>query len=89
VPCSVADPPLGSHVLCRTQPVGDRLFACPGCADVATPLLKTKLYIPPARSGLVSRPRLVTCLNQGLRPGSKLTLVSTPAGFGETTLVSD
>lgn len=52
-----------------------------------TLLLQTKLHIPPPRSGLVSRPRLIKRLNEGLR--HKLTLISAPAGFGKTTLVSD
>ena len=52
-----------------------------------TPLLQTKLYIPPTRPELVSRPRLIERLNEGLH--RKLTLVSAPAGFGKTTLVSD
>jgi LuxR family maltose regulon positive regulatory protein len=56
---------------------------------VAIPLLKTKLYIPPARPGLVSRPRLIERLDEGLRQGCKLTLVSAPAGFGKTTLLSE
>ena len=46
------------------------------------PLLQTKLYIPPIRSGLVSRPRLLERLSAGL--DRKLTLVSAPAGFGKT-----
>lgn len=50
-------------------------------------LLKTKLYIPPARPNLVSRPRLLDHLNRGLH--RKLTLVSAPPGFGKTTLVSE
>jgi LuxR family maltose regulon positive regulatory protein len=58
-----------------------------------TPLLQTKLYIPPTRPKLVSRPRLIERLNEGLgRNGSfarKLTLISAPAGFGKTTLVSE
>ena len=53
------------------------------------PLLITKLYIPPARPDLVSRPRLVERLEEGLRLGCKLTLVSAPAGFGKTTLLSE
>jgi LuxR family maltose regulon positive regulatory protein len=53
---------------------------------MAAPLLKTKLYIPPPRPELVSRPRLMERLNAGL--DRKLTLVSAPAGFGKTTLVS-
>jgi LuxR family maltose regulon positive regulatory protein len=52
-----------------------------------TPLLATKLYVPPPRSLLVRRPRLIERLNEGLR--RNLTLVSAPAGFGKTTLVSD
>jgi LuxR family maltose regulon positive regulatory protein len=56
---------------------------------VAMPLLKTKLYVPPVRPDLVSRPRLVARLDEGLRLGCKLTLVSAPAGFGKTTLLSE
>jgi LuxR family maltose regulon positive regulatory protein len=53
---------------------------------MATPILVTKLFIPSARQELVSRPHLIEQLNQGLV--RKLTLVSAPAGFGKTTLVS-
>jgi len=56
---------------------------------MATPLLKTKLYAPPVRFGLVSRLRLIERLNEGLRAGHRLTLLSAPAGFGKTTLLSD
>ncbi len=52
-----------------------------------TPLLTTKLYIPPLRQELVSRPRLIERLNAGLV--RKLTLISAPAGFGKTTLLSE
>ncbi len=52
-----------------------------------TTLLATKLYIPPYRADLVSRPRLLQKLNDSLAPGRKLTLVSAPPGFGKTTLV--
>ncbi|HEY6406692.1 MAG TPA: AAA family ATPase [Ktedonobacteraceae bacterium] len=51
-----------------------------------TPILATKLYLPPLRPNVVSRPRLLDRLNEGLH--SKLTLISAPAGFGKTTLVS-
>ncbi|MBI9045233.1 MAG: hypothetical protein JEZ06_12155 [Anaerolineaceae bacterium] len=54
---------------------------------MASPLLTTKLFIPPTRPELVSRQRLIERLNKGLH--HKLTLVSAPAGFGKTTLVSD
>jgi LuxR family maltose regulon positive regulatory protein len=56
---------------------------------VPAPILATKLYIPPSRRSLVLRPRLVERLNEGLAAGHRLTLVSAPAGFGKTTLVSD
>jgi LuxR family maltose regulon positive regulatory protein len=53
------------------------------------PLLTTKLYIPPVRRDLVSRPRLIERLNDGLHRGHRLSLVSAPAGFGKTTLLSE
>src|SRR6478735_3043388 len=53
---------------------------------MSTPILATKLFIPPPRPNAVVRPRLVARLNQGLH--RKLTLISAPAGFGKTTLVS-
>ncbi|TDW21820.1 LuxR C-terminal-related transcriptional regulator [Kribbella kalugense] len=45
-------------------------------------LVETKLYRPRSRQGLVERPRLLQ------KDGAGLTLVSAPAGFGKTTLVS-
>ena len=56
---------------------------------MTTPLLKTKLYIPPVRPALISRERLIKRLEEGLHPGCKLTLVCAPAGFGKTTLLSE
>ena len=53
------------------------------------PILATKLYLPPPRPGIVPRPRLVERLNEGLSASRKLTLISAPAGFGKTTLVSE
>src|SRR5437667_535910 len=53
---------------------------------MSTPLLATKMYIPPPRPNVVLRPRLISRLNEGLH--RKLTLISAPAGFGKTTLVS-
>ena len=50
-------------------------------------LLQTKLYIPRKRPSLVPRPHLIAKLNRGLH--RKLTLISAPAGFGKTTLVSE
>ena len=56
---------------------------------MSTPILATKLFIPPVRPNLVPRPQLIAQLNQGLQLGRKLTLVSAPAGFGKTTLLSE
>jgi LuxR family maltose regulon positive regulatory protein len=54
---------------------------------VTVPLLTTKLYIPSPHPDLVPRPRLTDRLDEGLRLGHRLTLVSAPAGYGKTTLV--
>jgi LuxR family maltose regulon positive regulatory protein len=51
------------------------------------PLLATKLYVPPLRPEWVPRQRLLDRLESGLR--RKLTVVSAPAGFGKTTLLSE
>ena len=56
---------------------------------MAVPILATKLFAPLHRSQVVVRPRLIEQLNSGLPAGHKLTLVSAPAGFGKTTLVSE
>jgi LuxR family maltose regulon positive regulatory protein len=65
--------------------------ARPETVSVSPPILTTKLYPPPTRpiSSIVPRPRLVERLNEGLRGTAGLTLISAPAGFGKTTLVSD
>jgi len=66
---------------------------------MTSPLVKTKLYAPPARPRAVARPRLIARLSAGLLPpegfeedrgfARKLTVVSAPAGFGKTTLMSE
>ncbi len=57
------------------------------------PLLATKLHIPSLRPKVVLRTSLIERLDEGLPQnkgfGSKLTLVSAPAGFGKTTLISE
>jgi LuxR family maltose regulon positive regulatory protein len=50
------------------------------------PLLMTKLSVPFVRPSLVARPGLSEKLDEGLE--RKLTLLSAPAGFGKTTLLS-
>src|SRR6266545_7474496 len=56
---------------------------------MSVPFLSTKLHIPRARADSVSRPRLTEKLLAGMkRPGS-FALLSGPAGFGKTTLLSE
>jgi LuxR family maltose regulon positive regulatory protein len=49
-------------------------------------LLATKLYVPPPPARVVPRPRLLERLDRGLI--GRLILLSAPAGFGKTTLLS-
>src|SRR5438874_11997718 len=49
-------------------------------------LLATKLTIPPVRSDLVARPRLVRALEECMQ--HPLTLLAAPAGFEKTALLS-
>jgi LuxR family maltose regulon positive regulatory protein len=50
-------------------------------------MLLTKLHIPPAGNNVVHRSELFEKLKSGL--SKKLILVSAPAGYGKTTLLSD
>jgi LuxR family maltose regulon positive regulatory protein len=56
-------------------------------------ILTTKLHIPSPRPALVTRSALIEKLNAGLwlreSFSRKLTLVSAPAGYGKTTLISE
>jgi LuxR family maltose regulon positive regulatory protein len=45
--------------------------------------------VPQVRRELVRRPRLTSRLDDAFRAGRKLTLLSAPAGFGKTTLLSE
>lgn len=56
---------------------------------MSLPILATKLYIPPPRPKVVHRSRLIQRLNEGLQYTPGMTLISAPAGFGKTTLVSE
>ena len=49
-------------------------------------LLATKFFIPSSSHALIARPRLIELLNISVE--CSLTLVSAPAGFGKTTLLS-
>jgi LuxR family maltose regulon positive regulatory protein len=52
-----------------------------------TDLLASKFYFPPPRLDFVQRQRILASLDAGL--SGKLTLISAPAGFGKTTVLSE
>lgn len=52
------------------------------------PLLAAKIRIPPLSAALIPRPLLLEKLDEGLRVGRHATLISAPAGYGKTTLLS-
>jgi LuxR family maltose regulon positive regulatory protein len=56
---------------------------------MAMPILATKFFIPSPRANAVARPRMIDQLDAGLRSGKKLSLVSAPAGFGKTSMLSE
>jgi len=49
-------------------------------------IIQTRLHIPPLRAKLVQRTRLTAYIEQAIE--SKLLLLSAPAGYGKTTLLS-
>ena len=53
--------------------------------QVAGPLLTTKLHVPPRRAEIVPRPRLT----DRLTTQSRLILVAAPAGFGNTSILTE
>jgi LuxR family maltose regulon positive regulatory protein len=53
---------------------------------MSSPVIATKLFIPPTRPNAVPRADLIARLNAGLH--GRLTLISAPAGFGKTSLAS-
>jgi LuxR family transcriptional regulator, maltose regulon positive regulatory protein len=55
-------------------------------AFLESSLLETKLFAPKAKADLIPRPELLTQLDKGLEV--KLTMLSAPAGFGKTSLLS-
>jgi len=51
-------------------------------------ILNTKLHIPSVRQNHICRKALNTKLDEGLQRGHNTILVSAPAGYGKTTLIS-
>ena len=82
-PASPAPPqkPRIAHVIAPSKTAGN-----PEDSLVPAPLLETKFFVPRSRGGL-PRPRLSERLDRGT--ASKLMLVSAPAGFGKTTLLTE
>src|SRR5215210_4727387 len=64
----------------------DQVRGSPQRGTRGYPLLLTKLSVPSVRASLVPRLRLSERIEEGTE--RKLTLVSAPAGFGKTTLLS-
>src|SRR5512141_2453103 len=56
---------------------------------MSVPILSTKLHIPHTRINGVSRPRLTEKLRTGVTYPGNFVLLSGPAGFGKTTLLSE
>ena len=56
---------------------------------MSVPILSTKLHIPHTRIHGVSRPRLTEKLRTGVTHSGNFVLLSGPAGFGKTTLLSE
>ena len=56
---------------------------------MSVPVLSTKLHIPRARANGVSRPRLTEKLLACMKQAGNFALLSGPAGFGKTTLLSE
>lgn len=52
-------------------------------------VLATKLYVSPVRTNAVTRPHLIEKLRSGVRRPGTFSLLSGPAGFGKTTLLSE
>ena len=79
------DPSLSPEPVPPEPRPSEPLPPAPGSPGPAL-LLETKLYVPGSRRGLVPRPRLSERLDRG--SALKLVLVSAPAGFGKTTLLT-
>jgi LuxR family maltose regulon positive regulatory protein len=52
-------------------------------------LLNTKVHVPQQAVGQIERPRLIQVLERFLDPGHCLLVLSAPAGFGKSTLLSN
>jgi LuxR family maltose regulon positive regulatory protein len=67
----------------QSKPVATTMVA----SDSSPPLIGTKIRVPRRRKDLLARPRLVNFLHRHL--DRKLILISAPAGYGKTFLLTD
>jgi ATP/maltotriose-dependent transcriptional regulator MalT len=70
----------------ETLPVSDEPLPMPSPLQSQVPMLASKLHLPRLHTSLIPRERLMAQLDAGLE--RKLSLLSAPAGFGKTTLMS-
>ena len=73
-------------LMSETPPIPDGSLPIPSSSQSQVPLLASKLHLPRLHASLISRERLLAQIDAGLE--RKLTLLSAPAGFGKTTLMS-
>src|SRR5438105_9958533 len=86
VASSKAAPDVSAPVASSSSSTGQPTSWQEGDDRLDEQLLSTKFFVPSFSSALVPRPRLTRLLDEGI--GCPLTLVSAPAGFGKTTLLS-
>ena len=79
-------PPVSAPAPFSSASIGQSTSWLQGDDRLDEQLLSTKFFVPSSSHVLISRPRLVHLLDEG--SGRPLTLVSAPAGFGKTTLLS-
>ncbi|GHO50753.1 LuxR C-terminal-related transcriptional regulator [Ktedonospora formicarum] len=83
----LSSPPIPGAVPIReTLPAAEAASDSSSLSQALLPMLAPKLQVPRLPPSLLPRPRLFKRLESGL--SGKLTLISAPAGYGKTTLVS-
>ena len=88
------DGPTDGTVRCLLRTLNESWYDSPSRAKpesgaMPTSLLCTKLFVPPGSPKVVPCPNLIERLDEGVRSGHKLILVSAPAGYGKTTLLGE
>jgi LuxR family transcriptional regulator, maltose regulon positive regulatory protein len=84
-PASIESPDASDSISAGRQQVPDARQDTPGASR--TPAFpRTKILVPPVRGALLPRERLLARLDEAKR--LPLTILSAPAGYGKTTLLS-